>query len=559
MRRRTLINAAIVALIAPIGVWFGIGPAFVKWQLHKRAPDVVVGSAELGWKKIIFGNVSFDRKWISGSSPEVTMGWDGAVDVAGGHVDVDIDKKPTGSSHEAARRTITFHDVTAHVTKGDASADLVGLSSAGTTVCWTEGTATHPKATATFRAGCAERDGSHAHVEQVDVTPVAIIPYLYDGPQDFMGVEYDGLAKTVTVKNVGLLLRDPRGTYVEVVASDVLATLDNPFARARTVRVTHPMLRADPSDRTRGLPVVFKNVSVLPLPEAPGTFRVETNGLQLLVDPASMEMEGEAPCQTWVDALPEGLRSDPLPSLQFTGNFTFHLQVKPKVDLHVGSCKVTTCEPIRALRKTFTYEAFDSKHHAKPRVTGPNDSSWVVLDNAGAFPMAVVNTEDYTFRSHGGFLTGALVNSLQADVTAGKFVRGGSTIEMQLAKNLWLDRTKTLGRKAQELFLSMALDSCLTKDEILETYLNVIEYGPDVYGLEDGTRYWFSKEPSELSPVEAFWLALILPHPETAKRPSPASLKYAASLLQVLAEKGRIPDLADLQPPDEDIGWVANQ
>ena len=190
--------------------------------------------------------------------------------------------------------------------------------------------------------------------------------------------------------------------------------------------------------------------------------------------------------------------------------------------------------------------------------THQRDLNWIHLADTGPMPMAVINTEDYLFRQHGGFIPRALQDSLQADMDAGKFVRGGSTIEMQLAKNLWLDRTKTLGRKAQELFLAMALDSCLTKDEILETYLNVVEFGPGIYGIWAGSHYWFKKEPSELQPVEAFWLASILPHPETAGPPTPAALKATNGLMRMLNKEGRIPSLADTVP-DDTAGWVVNQ
>jgi membrane peptidoglycan carboxypeptidase len=162
-------------------------------------------------------------------------------------------------------------------------------------------------------------------------------------------------------------------------------------------------------------------------------------------------------------------------------------------------------------------------------------------------PTAVMNSEDYGFRSHRGFIPQAYDSAMVDDLKAGKFVRGGSTITMQLAKNLWLRRDKTIGRKVQELFLTMALESCLSKDEIMETYLNVVEFGPMVYGIHDGARYWFHKPPTELTPVEAFWLAGILTNPHAGRAPTPGALDRTAKLMARLASMGR--DVGDIGYP----------
>ncbi|MFA5054037.1 MAG: biosynthetic peptidoglycan transglycosylase, partial [Parcubacteria group bacterium] len=127
--------------------------------------------------------------------------------------------------------------------------------------------------------------------------------------------------------------------------------------------------------------------------------------------------------------------------------------------------------------------------------------------------------EDPGFLSHTGVISQAFENSLIDNLKLGKFYRGGSTITMQLAKNLWLSRDKTLGRKIQEVFLAQAIESCYTKDEILELYLNVVEMGPSIYGLQAGTKHWFDKDPMQLNFVEAFWMASVLPRPRTAVKP----------------------------------------
>ena len=85
---------------------------------------------------------------------------------------------------------------------------------------------------------------------------------------------------------------------------------------------------------------------------------------------------------------------------------------------------------------------------------------------------------------------------------------------MQLAKNLYLQREKTIARKVQEVILTWWLENALNKDEILELYFNVIEYGPGVYGLRNAAAYYFGREPIELSPAESAFLACMLPSPK---------------------------------------------
>src|SRR5258706_10215184 len=109
---------------------------------------------------------------------------------------------------------------------------------------------------------------------------------------------------------------------------------------------------------------------------------------------------------------------------------------------------------------------------------------WMLLNEIIPYKqIAVLTTEDGLFFKHKGFNHSAIRQSLIANLKAHKFVRGASTITMQLAKNLYLSREKTLARKVEEIVLADALEQTLTKDEMMELYLNVIEFGPDIYGV----------------------------------------------------------------------------
>ena len=92
--------------------------------------------------------------------------------------------------------------------------------------------------------------------------------------------------------------------------------------------------------------------------------------------------------------------------------------------------------------------------------------------------------------------------------------RGGSTITQQLAKNLYLSSERSLWRKAREALITRTLEHRLTKERILELYLNVVEWGRGIYGAEAAARHHFGKSAADLTAVEAAWLAAILPSPQ---------------------------------------------
>ena len=127
-------------------------------------------------------------------------------------------------------------------------------------------------------------------------------------------------------------------------------------------------------------------------------------------------------------------------------------------------------------------------------------------------------SEDGTFRSHSGFSAEHIRNSLVADIREGGFVRGASTLTMQLARNLFLSREKTLARKLQEVFLTWRLEETLSKDRILEIYANIVELGPDVFGFAEASSYYFGTDIRELGVRETAFLVSILPGPRLYHR-----------------------------------------
>ncbi|MHB1012394.1 MAG: monofunctional biosynthetic peptidoglycan transglycosylase [Desulfobacteria bacterium] len=162
---------------------------------------------------------------------------------------------------------------------------------------------------------------------------------------------------------------------------------------------------------------------------------------------------------------------------------------------------------------TITVKDWQGRNH--PFVVGPRNPRWTPYAALpAALKKAVVASEDANFYSHEGVDYEAIGEAIKADLQKGKFVRGGSTITQQVAKNLFLTREKTLIRKVKELVLARRMDDALSKSRILELYLNVVEFGPMVYGIGHAARYYFGKHPSALSVRECAFLASMLPGPK---------------------------------------------
>ena len=127
---------------------------------------------------------------------------------------------------------------------------------------------------------------------------------------------------------------------------------------------------------------------------------------------------------------------------------------------------------------------------------------------------AVLAAEDSGFAEHDGVEWQAIEKAALENLQKGKIKRGGSTITMQLAKNLFLSPDRSLLRKGQELVITFMLEALLEKRRILEIYLNVAEWGEGVFGIEAAARYYYGVSARQLSVEQSAWLASILPAPK---------------------------------------------
>jgi monofunctional glycosyltransferase len=126
---------------------------------------------------------------------------------------------------------------------------------------------------------------------------------------------------------------------------------------------------------------------------------------------------------------------------------------------------------------------------------------------------AVVAAEDAKFTSHRGFDWDEIQKALERNVREGEIVRGASTITQQLAKNLFLSGERAWWRKAQEAVITVMLEALMSKRRILEIYLNVIEWGDGIFGVEAAARHHFGESAASLGPEQAAKLAAMVPSP----------------------------------------------
>lgn len=143
-----------------------------------------------------------------------------------------------------------------------------------------------------------------------------------------------------------------------------------------------------------------------------------------------------------------------------------------------------------------------------------NQDHWTDLKDVNRDLLyAIVLSEDAQFFRHSGIDYDALIAALAENIKSKEWRFGASTISQQTAKNLYLNSNKTLSRKLQELLITHRLEDALSKNEILELYLNLIEFGPELYGIGNASRYYFNKPPAEINAAEGAYLALLMPSP----------------------------------------------
>lgn len=140
--------------------------------------------------------------------------------------------------------------------------------------------------------------------------------------------------------------------------------------------------------------------------------------------------------------------------------------------------------------------------------------SWVSMENVAPSALkAIISMEDGSFFRHKGIDWKELNTSLKVNKRRGRTVRGGSTITMQTAKNLFLSTRKSILRKTKEFIITFRMEKELTKKGILRNYINAVEWGDGIFGIDKAAEIYFKKEPSALTVNESARLAAVIPSP----------------------------------------------
>ena len=215
----------------------------------------------------------------------------------------------------------------------------------------------------------------------------------------------------------------------------------------------------------------------------------------------------ETPVNAFFSSLPEGI-FDAVQGVRGTGNLKYELHAaldmtqldSLKFDSSLrpsGNFAITQfgIEDLAQLNRDFPYTAYNDKGDSiKTFAVGPSNSDFTPFNQISNYLKAAITTaEDPRFFTHKGFMEKAFVKSAIQNIKEKRFARGGSTISMQLVKNVFLTRKKVIARKAEEILIVWLLENTrlVTKERMFEVYLNVIEWGPKIYGVKEAAIFLF--------------------------------------------------------------------
>lgn len=227
-------------------------------------------------------------------------------------------------------------------------------------------------------------------------------------------------------------------------------------------------------------------------------------------------------------SLPEGMFTS-LKGFNASGGLTYYLTFSvnlSKPDSLIFDTRLTSSDfkilqygtdDYRMINGSFYHQVYERGILKATFLVGPGNPDFVPFDQIS--PMlraAVMTSEDGSFFHHNGFNPGAFRESMVTNIKENRFARGGSTISMQLVKNIFLTRNKNIARKIEEALIVWLIENenLVAKQRMYEVYLNIIEWGPGIYGINQASRFYFDKAPLELNLQESIYLASIVPHPK---------------------------------------------
>jgi hypothetical protein len=232
-------------------------------------------------------------------------------------------------------------------------------------------------------------------------------------------------------------------------------------------------------------------------------------------------------CQDVVDSVPQGF-APMLEGMRCDGELSYAIDLVLDT-ARMDSMKLDFEPALQTVKITNTgkyirFDIFDApfEHHARQKDgtlytfdTGPGTDRWAPYGTISQnFVKVLTTTEDGGFFGHRGFSLDSIKSAMVENLKRGRFVRGASTITQQLVKNLFfVEREKTISRKVQEAVITWQIERSLTKQQMLELYLNIIELGPKLYGIKAAAQHYFNRSPADLTLLQAIWLGSIVPNP----------------------------------------------
>lgn len=197
-----------------------------------------------------------------------------------------------------------------------------------------------------------------------------------------------------------------------------------------------------------------------------------------------------------------------LDSLQFDFNLN---NCQRSVHISEGVGQITR------FNEPFEYTFYDKGEAVRTIIVGPDNPHFCPFE---AIPpqvtTAILLSEDPSFFGHRGFIKSSMESALAADLKAGRMRRGGSTLSMQLVKNLLLNRKKVLSRKFEEMLLVWLIEDqrLMSKERMFEIYVNIVEWGPGLLGINEAAEFYFHKAPKDLTLPESLYLATLIRSPK---------------------------------------------
>jgi hypothetical protein len=261
--------------------------------------------------------------------------------------------------------------------------------------------------------------------------------------------------------------------------------------------------------------------------------------------------------QDFFNSLPDGM-FESLNGIQAEGILSYHMfcelndtcprDVKFDSELRTNNFKVKSwgAAYLPKINGSFTYTPYEYGKLQRSFELGEANPNYISIEDISPYlKNAVLSSEDPSFYSHKGFVMESIRGSIAQNYISKRFARGASTISMQLVKNVFLSRQKTMTRKFEEMLLVWLIENnhVSSKQRMFEVYLNMIEWGPGIYGIGQASNFYFNKSAFDITLPEAIYLSAIIPRPkgfmwnfnDTTAALKPHMERYIKNLSRIMA------------------------